>query len=95
MKISPNAFKLLDRHKNRLIGLFISVKFQFHENISNDFQTQGRTKTTVFIVQRAIMIPKVVKPQLWLLSSAYLQTLMAYSNIYLEDSYILASFIDL
>ena len=47
-----------------------AFQFQFHENISNDFQTQGRTKTTVFIVQRAI-IPKVVKQELWLLSSAH------------------------
>ena len=52
----------------RLVGHFISVKFQFHENISNDFQTQGRTISTDFIVHRAI-IQKVVKPELWLLSS--------------------------
>ena len=61
----------------RLIWLFISVKFKLHENISNNFQIQGRTKTTVFIVQRG-RSPKVVKPRLWLLSSAHRVIMVLY-----------------
>ena len=67
--------------------LFISVKFQFHENKSNNFQTQGRTETTVFIVQRAI-IPNIVKPELWLLSSAHCVMMLYISAKFHDNGYV-------